>query len=479
MMSGLALGGAVTVVFAWALATRALVREAEPARTSFLPGVRGFVVLGICLAAGLGGCWGPAVHRSTEVELLPGGAGSPGETVTREVRTPVGTLTRTVELGVGGERLREVRTRRYHLPLTLIGVVLWAGWLQVRRRRRAPAAALASIVLIGSLVPACGGAADLPDREERVIREVSWDTLLVVESGPDDSLLFDVRRVAADRHGIRVLDGSGYRVAMVDWEGRLRWYAGRRGSGPGEFSNPRALAVDGEGRSWVLDVEAHRITGVSTDGRIEAEVPLFELEFVPHEFAVDGPGERFFFARPDEGIRPVEVRRDGRVRSGPRVRFPGSRDAASLALQGDVRSEPGSERWVMALSMGDGLLRFRGLEVLGPLRPWVEEVPLATVEVTVEGNPGSGNFSRTQRVVDPVFAAQSGAVLGSRVLVRFGGRTEHRHRLLDIYDLDEGSYRGSLLLPTAGWVAAWNDRIVLGRNTPHPQLLVLRPSEWP
>jgi hypothetical protein len=479
MMPGLALAGTGALLLAWTLATRFLVRQAEPGRASALPGARGLLVLGICLVAGLGGCWGPAVHRSTEVDLPSAVAASPVQTVVQEVRTPVGTLTRTVELGPGGERIREVRTRRYHVPLTLLGILGWAGLLHLRRSRRAPAVAMGSITLLFVLLPSCGGLDDAPDRGERVIREVTWDTLLVVESLPEDTAFFDVRRIAADAHGIRVLDGSGYRVALVDWEGRIRWHAGRRGSGPGEFANPRALAVDGGGTSWVLDVETHRITGVDLDGRLIAELPLFDLDFVPHEFGVDGPGDRFFFARPDGGIRPVELRRDGRARSGPRIRFPGSRDAPGLALQGDIHSEPGSDRWVMALSMGDWLLRFQGLEVLDPLRPWVEEVPLATVEVTVEGTPGSGTFSRTQQVVDPVFAAQGGAILGSRILVRFGGRTGYRHRLLEIYDLDDGTYRGSLLLPSTGWVAAWDDRIVLGRNTPHPQLVVLRPSEWP
>jgi hypothetical protein len=479
MMPGLALSAAVVLLLGWVLATRFLIRQAEPDRVSLLPGGRGLVVLAVAVTAGVGGCWGPEVHRSVEVDLTPAGVGSPAETVTRHVRTPVGTLTRTVDLGPGGERITEVRTRRYHLPLSLLGVLAWAGWLYFREKGKSPDVALAAATLLSVLTPACGGLDEPPDRGERVIRKATWDTLLVVEALLEDTTFFDVRRIAADSLGIRVLDGSGHRVALVDWEGRLRWHAGRRGSGPGEFANPRALAVDGDGTSWVLDVETHRITGVDLEGRLVAEVPLFDLDFVPHEFAVDGPGERFFFARPDGGIRPVEVRRDGRARSGPRVRFPGSQDAPGLALQGDLRAEPGSDRWVMALSMGDWLLRFQGLEVLAPLRPWVEEVPLATVEVTVEGTPGSGNLSRTQRVVDPVFAAQSGAVTGSRILILFGGRTEHRNRLLDIYELDDGSYRGSLLLPTAGWLAAWDDRIVLGRNTPHPQLLVLRPSEWP
>lgn len=478
-MSGFGVVGSLLAVGLWAAATLSLVREPGPVPGGIHSRKRRLVVLGICLAAGLGGCWGPRVHTSSEIAMGTRGGGSTAELVTREVRTPLVVASRSVELDARGERIREVRTRAHQVPVTMLAVLGWAGWWGLRRRRSTSAAAVVWAAVGALLLAGCAGDVGVPERGERVIREATWDTLALVESLPDDTVFFQVRRIAADAHGIRVLDGIGHRVALVGWDGEVRWYAGRRGSGPGELRNPRAVAVDGDGGTWILDVETHRITGFDRTGRLIDEVPLHGLEFVPHEFAVGAGGERFFMARPDGGVRPVEVGRDGRVRSGSRVRFPGSRDAPGLALQGDVRAEAGSDRWVMALSMGDGFVRFEGLDPVGGFVPWVEEVPLVTVEETVEGTPGSGTFSRTQRTVDPVFASQGAAVSGSRILVRFGGRTELRHRLLEVYDMDDGSYRGSLLLPTGGWIAAWGDRLVVGRNTPHPQLLVLRPSRWP
>jgi len=478
-MSSFALAGTGIALVLWFVATVYLVKHPRPGSDTDAPLSLRLLVLLMCLGAGVGGCWGPTVHTSTEMDLVDGSLGSPGATVVQGFRTPVVAAIRSVDLTLDGERIRETRVRSYHLPLSLLAVVVWSGWWAIRRNRLRPAGRLLTWGALLLIAPGCGSDAEVLERAERRVLEVGWDTLAVIESLPEDTVFFDIRRVAADRHGIRVLDGAGSRVALVDWTGEVQWYSGRRGAGPGEFENPRAVAVDGDGTTWVLDVQTHRITGFDRTGAFSHEVPLLELDFVPHEFAVDPAGERFFMARPDEGIQPVEVARDGSARTGARYRFPGSRDAPPLALQGDVRAGADGDGWVVALNMGDGLLRFDGVEPLGGFVPYVEHVPLARVDVTVEGSPGSGTFSRTQQMVDPIFASRSSAVMGSRILVRFGGRTDQRERLLDIYELGDGAYRGSLLLPTAGGLAAWDGRIVLARNTPHPTLLVLRPDAWP
>lgn len=478
MMSPVTLLGTMVALLLWAMATASLVARPLPGAPRAPSAGRRALVFLACVAAGVGGCWGPPVQSSTEIELGEA-TGSPATTVTRGFRTLVVTGSRSMDLSPEGVRIRETRVRTYHVPVTLLALFGWAGWGALRRTRPRSTGRLMVVGASLLALPACGGEAEVLERASRQIHEVRWDTLAVIESFPEDTLFYDVRRVAADVHGIRVLDGAGSRIVKLDWSGQLRWYAGRPGSGPGEFRNPRALAVDGAGVTWVLDVETHRITGFNRGGAMMAEVPLLELDFVPHEFAVAPSGDRFFMARPEGGIRPVEVRRDGRARTGSLFRFPGSRDAAPLALQANVRSGGVGERWVMALNMGDGLIRFEGLDPLDGFVPFVEPVPLAEVEVTVEGDPRTGNFSRTQRMLEPIFASRSMAVTGSRILVRFGGRTEDRERLLDIYGMEDGRYQGSLILPTAGSLAAWDDRIVLGRNAPHPTLLVLRPREWP
>jgi hypothetical protein len=474
-----ALAANAVVLGLWLAATVSLVRRpwtGLQARSSIR---RRVLVLVICLAGGVGGFWGPAVHQSTEVFVGPAAGENPARSVAQRVRTPVLLSSRMFEVSARGEEIREVRSRTFQVPLSLLAILAWAWWWRIRRRPAPGVASLRTPIAFLLLAAACGPEGELPDRGQRVLLDVTWDTLLVLESLPEDTVLFEATRVAADAHGIRVLDRLGQRVAMVAWDGTVLWYAGSRGGGPGELAHPRAVKVDEEGTAWVLDVQNHRITGFDLEGRLAGELPLHALDFVPHEFAV-GPGaESFFLARPDGGIRPVEVRRNGTVRSGRNIRFPESRNAPPLALQWDLPSDPESGSWVVALSFGDGFVRFQGLDPQGGLVPWVEHVPLVRVEVNVEGRPGAGEYRRTQRVVDPIFASEGAAIMGSRLLICFGGRTENRGRLLDVYDMGDGRYRGSLLLPTGGWISAWDGRLVLARNSPHPRVLVLAPSSWP
>lgn len=462
----------------WLTATVRLVRMAPSDGSDRGLSLRRVGVLALCVAAGVGGCWGPAVHRSTETNVSPAPSGQVAETVRMGFRTPALVATRTMDVAFEGEVVRDVWIRTIQVPLSLLMVLGWAGWSSVGRFRfRGRAMCLGAA--LAAVVGACVGETVPVDRPDRTIFETAWDTLVLVESLPEDTVFLSVRRVAADSFGIRVLDGPGRRVVMVAWDGSVQWYAGRSGSGPGELQDPRAISLDGAGGTWVMDVGNHRINGFDRFGRAIDEVPLFEIDFVPHELAVDASADRFYVVDASSGIRPVEVRRNGSARAGRRVRVPDASGAPSLALQGDVRSLPGTDRWVFALSMGDGFVRFDGLEPWGPFVHYVEHVPFPTVEVTVDEDRAAGTRSRTQRIVSPIFASQGAALTASRILVPFGGTGPLRDVLLDIYASDDGAYRGSLVLPTPGRIATWDELLVLARNAPHPHIVVIRPERWP
>lgn len=72
---------------------------------------------------------------------------------------------------------------------------------------------------------------------------------------PDSALTAVPWGVAADPAAGRIyaLDWTGERVAVFDREGAFVEWIGRRGDGPGEFRNPSALAVAGDGTLHVLD----------------------------------------------------------------------------------------------------------------------------------------------------------------------------------------------------------------------------------
>lgn len=75
--------------------------------------------------------------------------------------------------------------------------------------------------------------------------EVRLEEVLVI-GGPDEETIFQWTGVAADADGfIFVLDALDFSIKKFDSQGRLLAKAGRKGQGPGEFTTPRWLAVDG------------------------------------------------------------------------------------------------------------------------------------------------------------------------------------------------------------------------------------------
>ena len=82
-----------------------------------------------------------------------------------------------------------------------------------------------------------------------LIEEVS----IGLESGDDPYLFGNVRDIVANDTRIYVLDVQVPIVRVFDRQGVHLQDLGRGGPGPGEFQRPRALALDGQGRLYVLE----------------------------------------------------------------------------------------------------------------------------------------------------------------------------------------------------------------------------------
>lgn len=65
------------------------------------------------------------------------------------------------------------------------------------------------------------------------------------------------------------------RVMKFDAKGKFIKQWGKAGSGPGEFSNPHALALDGQGRLYVADRVNNRIQIFTQDGKLITEWKQF------------------------------------------------------------------------------------------------------------------------------------------------------------------------------------------------------------
>lgn len=108
--------------------------------------------------------------------------------------------------------------------------------------------------------------------------------------------------------------GKNNRVLKFSKDGKFIGQWGRKGSGPGEFSEPHSLALDSRGRLFVADRENNRIQIFSQDGKFLAQWHQFGR---PSGIYIDGK-DRLYVA--DSESSPVEGRnQDARIRRGIRI----------------------------------------------------------------------------------------------------------------------------------------------------------------
>jgi sugar lactone lactonase YvrE len=85
--------------------------------------------------------------------------------------------------------------------------------------------------------------------------------------------------ITAPNGDIFVADGHGgdsnARIVKFSSSGQFIKAWGKKGSGPGEFNNPHALALDTQGRLFVADRENNRIQVFDQDGRFILEWKQF------------------------------------------------------------------------------------------------------------------------------------------------------------------------------------------------------------
>lgn len=82
------------------------------------------------------------------------------------------------------------------------------------------------------------------------------------------------RGLAWDGSNFLVADTGSHRVVKVTPSGSIVWATGKRGSGKGEFDNPTEVAVDGEGNSYTVDQDNHRIQCLDPKGHFLRAIGL-------------------------------------------------------------------------------------------------------------------------------------------------------------------------------------------------------------
>lgn len=70
-------------------------------------------------------------------------------------------------------------------------------------------------------------------------------------------------------------EGTSHRIVRFNRDRKYFGQLGKRGSGPGDFIQPHALALDAAGRLYVGDRSNNRVQILTTDGKFIADWPQF------------------------------------------------------------------------------------------------------------------------------------------------------------------------------------------------------------
>jgi len=134
-------------------------------------------------------------------------------------------------------------------------------------------------------------------------RQLEW--IAGVEDDPDGLLLGGVKEVVSWGDSLFfVLDDVSRMVHVLDQAGRVQDAFGGRGRGPGEFSEPVAMAVSNEGHLYVADRD-HRVQRFLRKPAGYAFDSSFILHFTPT--AVCAIGEHVVLAGLDGNLHTVHV----------------------------------------------------------------------------------------------------------------------------------------------------------------------------
>ncbi len=95
------------------------------------------------------------------------------------------------------------------------------------------------------------------------------ELLMKIGSDKENEDFFNPRALAVDQNGrIFVLDSGNSRIQCFSNDGKYQFSFGRRGQGPGEFSkNASSIRILEDGNIYVIDNQQHRINVYSSDGQ--------------------------------------------------------------------------------------------------------------------------------------------------------------------------------------------------------------------
>ncbi len=219
---------------------------------------------------------------------------------------------------------------------------------------------------------------------------------------PDSAPIVRISGIDVDADGrILIGDVSEGNVKLFSPEGRLRRVIGRKGSGPGEFEQPRYPRFGPDGLIYVADAQNPRIQAFDSTGRLVASTPALTVGLIQGFRPLEG--QRLLVATENAASREVLLELDmaGRVRRRMlalgEVRPTGQPDdpawrnlrAYSLSVSGDtafVSSTVSDTLWTVALA--DGGERRLHLPFPGYVHPAPPRTRAASIQELVRWSHG-------------------------------------------------------------------------------------------
>lgn len=302
---------------------------------------------------------------------------------------------------------------------------------------------------------------------ERTIATPEWQDVWTIGEG-GSPLLAHPRLLAAGDTMVVWWDDYTYQLAAVDArDGSALWLVGKKGEGPEEFSDVRALQIDGDGSVVVLDVGNRRLSRISPLGQPIGATRLPEGFWNGLALLDDGT----VVIAGDADVPFVTLSASGQVVGSIEVPWDGYKRLAFIQRQGALVPGRGG-RWLYSFQLGDGWFPFDGLESLNYLGHNIEHMEFPPVVVS-----GSRRESTTTLSGVTNCSACDGMIRGDTVVFLYGGDGKWANSILDQYRWSDGAYLRSLVLPQPAREFAWSgDILILNVNSTTPRMQAFRVS---
>lgn len=286
---------------------------------------------------------------------------------------------------------------------------------------------------------------------ERVFRDEVLDTMWTYGIG--DTVLASASTVAtfSGTDDVAILDVTGQRVHRIGPSG-LVWSWGKRGQGPGELWNVRAMTVDVHGNVVLVDSGNRRVIWVSAAGEWLREIEIaggvgsWGGGIVNGIVAFDDQG----YVLAGDGVEPwIFLSSEGEWERAVVPHWTGFDEMHYLQTYG-MMSGGQNGLWVFGFSMGNGFFVFSGGEHRGSY-PYIEHVDFPALVMSSMGS----DRVRVSYTEPPIRAADDLVVEDNQVIVLV------RNWMLDRYDLMSGEYLETTVLPGPAKSVAFSDTALI------------------